>query len=262
MPIPIADHWFENVRIDEDVTLIFEPHVVPFLRCNIWHIRGRDRDLMIDTGTGLASLATFAKDILGHRVTAVATHVHLDHIGCHHEFGECLVHPLEAGGLRDPNKDMTLAGREFNPADLATLSLPSLAPLEISGPMVTALPHEGFDLSSYHLHPANGISCIGEGDSIDLGDRAFDVLHLPGHSPGSLGLWEARTGTLFSGDAIYDGPLIDDLHHSDRAQYEKTLQRLRRMPINRVHAGHDPSFGRDRLHQLIDRQMRLWDETR
>ena len=31
---------------------------------------------------------------------------------------------------------------------------------------------------------------------IDLGDRAFEVLHLPGHSPGSIGLWDATSGTL------------------------------------------------------------------
>ena len=79
----IADTWFEKNQIDGDITLIYEPHVVPLVRCNIWHIRGRDRDLMIDTGTGLTSLRTFAADILGAKVTAVATHVHLDHIGCH-----------------------------------------------------------------------------------------------------------------------------------------------------------------------------------
>jgi glyoxylase-like metal-dependent hydrolase (beta-lactamase superfamily II) len=50
---------------------------------------------------------------------------------------------------------------------------------------------------------------------IDLCDRVFEVLHLPGHSPGSIGLWERQTGTLFSGDAIYDGPLLDELRDSN-----------------------------------------------
>ena len=60
----VADRWFETQRIDDDITLIFEPHVVPLLRCNIWHVRGRDRDLVIDTGLGVASLYDFAKDFL------------------------------------------------------------------------------------------------------------------------------------------------------------------------------------------------------
>src|SRR5436309_1538339 len=50
MPLQIADRWFERRRIDDDITLLWEPHVVPLLRCNIWHVRGRDRDLLIDTG--------------------------------------------------------------------------------------------------------------------------------------------------------------------------------------------------------------------
>ena len=39
MPLPIADRWFEIKRIDDDITLLFEPHVVPLMRCNIWHVQ-------------------------------------------------------------------------------------------------------------------------------------------------------------------------------------------------------------------------------
>jgi glyoxylase-like metal-dependent hydrolase (beta-lactamase superfamily II) len=93
---------------------------------------------------------------------------------------------------------------------------------------------------------------VDEGDVIDVGDRRFEVLHLPGHSPGSIGLWEAKTGILFSGDAIYDGPLLDELPGSDIATYVATMKRLRDLPVAVVHAGHDPSFGRDRLRALCD----------
>ena len=258
----IADTWFEKNQIGGDITLIYEPHVVPLVRCNIWHIRGRDRDLMIDTGTGLTSLRTFAADILGAKVTAVATHVHLDHIGSHHEFDHCVVHLDEVDGLRTPSMDTNLVGGTFDPHNLATLYLPNLEDKtdpEIATPMVTALPYAGFDLSSYTIRPAKGIECVSEGDVIDIGNRAFEVMHLPGHSPGSIGLWEAKTGTLFSGDAIYDGPLIDDLHHSNLTEYEATMRRLLQLPVNVVHAGHEPSFNCARLHELITEQFRTWD---
>ena len=45
---------------------------------------------------------------------------------------------------------------------------------------------------------------LDEGDVIDLGDRVFKVLHLPGHSRGSIGLLEEATGVFFSGDVIYE----------------------------------------------------------
>jgi glyoxylase-like metal-dependent hydrolase (beta-lactamase superfamily II) len=86
----------------------------------------------------------------------------------------------------------------------------------------------------------------------DLGDRHFEILHLPGHSTGSIGLWEARTGTLFSGDAIYDGPLLDDLPESDIPTYVETMKRLRGLPVDVVHGGHDESFGRERLIEIAN----------
>ena len=97
---------------------------------------------------------------------------------------------------------------------------------------------------------------VDEGDVIDLGDRVFEVLHLPGHSPGSMGLWEAASGTLFSGDAVYDGPLLDGLPESNIAHYVETMKRLRELPVTVVHAGHEPSFGRERLRELADAYLR------
>ena len=96
---------------------------------------------------------------------------------------------------------------------------------------------------------------IDEGDVLDLGDSAFEVIHLPGHSPGSIGLWEKASGTLFSGDAIYDGPLLDEIEGADKQAYAATMERLRQLPVNLVHAGHDPSFDRARLHSLIDKYL-------
>jgi glyoxylase-like metal-dependent hydrolase (beta-lactamase superfamily II) len=251
MIVAIAERWFESRRIDDDITLLWEPHVVPLMRCNIWHVRGRDRDLLIDTGMGIASLREATRHLIDKPVTAVATHVHADHIGSHHEFDDCLAHRLEADGLDRPTGDFTLAGTDFDARDLATLKVRATGYV-IKGPLVTALPHADYDLAAFRIRPATVTRRVEEGDSVDLGNRRFEVLHLPGHSPGSIGLWEGASGTLFSGDAIYDGPLIDELHHSDRADYVRTMRRLRELPVSIVHAGHEPSFGRARLIELVE----------
>jgi glyoxylase-like metal-dependent hydrolase (beta-lactamase superfamily II) len=260
MALRIADHWFERRRLADGVTFLWEPHVVPLLRCNIWHVRGRDRDLMIDTGLGVCSLRSFARDILDKPVSAVATHVHIDHIGGHHEFEDCIVHQLEAEGLRSLGAGFTLAGDDFDGRDVATLRIPPMDGYAIEGPMLTALPSKGYDLTHYRLRPAPVTRAVDEGDVIDLGDRIFEVLHLPGHSPGGIGLFERKTRTLFSGDALYDGPLIDNLHHSNIEDYIRTLDRLRTLPAETIHAGHEPSFGRARLIELIDIQLSNWAE--
>ena len=70
------------------------------------------------------------------------------------------------------------------------------------------------------------------------------MLHLPGHTPGSIALLEERTGTLYSGDIIYDGALIDDLPNSDVAAYRRSMQFLADLDVSVVHPGHGHSFDR------------------
>lgn len=101
--------------------------------------------------------------------------------------------------------------------------------------LVDALPTAGWKPEDYAIVSATPTSLLVDGDVIDLGDRAFEVMHLPGHSPGSIGLWEPKTGILFSGDAIYDGALFDFLPDSDVQDYSRTMKRLRALPVTIVH---------------------------
>lgn len=247
--LPIADRWFETKRISDDITLLWEPYVIPLMRCNIWHVRGRDRDLVIDTGMGVANLREAMRPLLGRKVTAVATHTHLDHIGSHHEFDHTLVHELEADNLRTPHDRGTLQFSKLPPDYVRGLND---AGYVVDRDFITALPHASYDLDAYRLRDSVVSEIVREGDIVDLGNRHFEVLHLPGHSPGSIGLWEEATATLFSGDAIYDGPLLDEIEGADVEAYVATMKRLRVLPVDVVHAGHDPSFGRDRLVELVD----------
>ena len=247
MTLRVADRWFERRQIDADVTVLWEPHVVPLDRCNIWHVRGRDRDLLIDSGMGVCSLRRAAHDLFDHQTIAVATHAHYDHTGCFHEFETRIAHAAES---------------ESFVADAATsLRVDSLSPsfrryLDRVGYalrseyLITALPHREFPLDTWQQTGAAPTWLVEEGDIIDLGDKTFEVLHLPGHSPGSIGLWHAGNGTLFSGDAIYDGPLLDELPESDIDVYIATMERLLALPVKTVHAGHEDSFGRSRLAEI------------
>ena len=85
---------------------------------------------------------------------------------------------------------------------------------------------------------------------IDLGDRSFEVLHLPGHSPGSIALYEKATGILFSGDVIYDGPLAYEAYHTQMAEYVRSMKRVLELPVTIAHGGHFDSFGQDRLREI------------
>ncbi|EJL49676.1 metallo-beta-lactamase superfamily enzyme [Rhizobium sp. CF122] len=90
------DKWYEVKRLADDVTLISEPFIQEFYRCNIWHVRGRDRDMLVDSGMGVVSLREWVPLVTERDLIAVASHTHFDHIGCHHEFECRAVHSAEA----------------------------------------------------------------------------------------------------------------------------------------------------------------------
>ena len=251
----VADRWFERKTISDEITLLWEPHVVPLMRCNIWHVRGKQRDLMIDTGMGISSLLEAARDLLNKPVTAVATHTHTDHIGGHHEFSQCLVHRIEAPNLTNPPaEENTLLLSDFGNEYVEMLQAAGY-PCKPDEALITALPYEGYNIHSFHIEPAPSVVAVDEGDVVDIGNRQFQVLH----SPGSMGLWERKTGTLFSGDCVYDGPLLDELSDSHIGDYIASMKKLRELPVQVVHAGHDPSFGKERLHELIDAYLKRRD---
>ena len=210
-PVDATD-WYETIRMGDDITLIHEPWIKPFFRCNMWHVRGRDRDLLFDSGLGHFSLRENVELLSGHPLTCVASHTHFDHIGCHHEFGERCVHQAEAKILADPRNEWTLADR-YATEDMFDR------------------PPRSWDTVRYQVRPAPAQRILGHGEAVDLGDRHFEVIHTPGHSPGGIGLFERASGIFLSGDIVYDGPLIDDAYHSDREDYVATLRKLRELQL-------------------------------
>jgi len=240
--LPIAREWYTTRRYADGISLVYEPHVEPGLRCNIWHIHGRTTDLLVDSGLGLASLREAVAELSDRPVLAVASHTHFDHIGNHHEFEQRCCHPAEAATLSAPNSVNTVwqeylglvggLGEDYQP--------------------LTAVPHAGFSFDQYRILPAPPSRLIDEGDELDLGNRLFKVFHMPGHSPGSICLYEAATRTIFTGDVLYDGELLDMLAHSNPDQYAETLARLREIPADTFHCGHFGSFGQAQAQALID----------
>jgi glyoxylase-like metal-dependent hydrolase (beta-lactamase superfamily II) len=244
--VPVAADWFRVRPLSPARTLITEPHADELVSANVWLVRGRERDLLVDCGLGVASLRTAVDPLVAGRAPVlVVTHAHLDHMGSAHEFPECLAHPAEAVGDPPP-------GSLFGPALSEELGLDeALPPL-----LISALPHPGYDPAQYRLRPGVVTRSLCQGDVVDPGGRPLTVLHLPGHSPGRIALFDPADGTLFSGDVVYEGELLDSIVGSDAAQYRSSLLRLRSLPVRMVRPGHGPSFGRRRLHAIIDRYLK------
>ncbi|HEY6632900.1 MAG TPA: MBL fold metallo-hydrolase [Rhizobiaceae bacterium] len=231
--LPAGQPWFSRTSIDANLAAYTEPFLNDYFRANFYHLKGRDLDLVIDAGMGLAPLVPLLDLAPGKPVLAVATHIHADHVGSLHEFAERAGPRAEADAFATMDDRWTFAG-EFR-------ALPE---------PVTRLPTAGWRAEDYRIRPAPLTRILDEGDRIDTGDRSFTVLALPGHSFGCIGLYDERDGLLFSGDAIYDDTLIDDMWCSNRDDYRATMRRLLDLPVGIVHGGHGACFGEARLKEI------------
>jgi glyoxylase-like metal-dependent hydrolase (beta-lactamase superfamily II) len=252
--LPVAERWFVTQSADDPrITRIWEPHVHRLLRANFWHVRGSERDLVIDGGLGVRTAREVLPWMVGRDPLVVLTHAHCDHTGAAPEFEERLIHEAEADALREPEPwSLQLAVLDDGLRDAALALEPVHHDL-----LIDALPSPYYVPERWRPSRASPTATVRGGESIDLGDRQLQVLHLPGHSPGSIGLLDEHDGVLFSGDAIYDGVLLDDLDGGDVGEYVTTIRALQELDVRTVHAGHNESFGAERLRSLCAAYLAL-----
>jgi glyoxylase-like metal-dependent hydrolase (beta-lactamase superfamily II) len=224
--------WYQTRELELGVFVTLEPAVDAMFRAAMVTVRGRDRDLQFDFGCGLLPLRP-GLPLTDKPVLAVASHAHVDHIGGFAEFGDRLGHAAETFAFAGLPGVETFAD-EFR-------DWPGV---------VSALPVPGWTMSDWTLRPAPLTGTLAEGDRIDLGDRSFTVLHLPGHSPGGIGLLDESEGLLLSGDAIYDDEILDDLTGGSIPDYLRTMARLSRLECRLVIGGHGPEMTQARMMEI------------
>lgn len=93
--------------------------------------------------------------------------------------------------------------------------------------------------------PAQAIGhYLTDGEEICIGAIRFEVLHTPGHSPGSYSFYSADSGVVFTGDALFKGSIgRTDLPRGDYATLIQAVrERLLTLPDEtKVYSGHGPS---------------------
>ena len=116
------------------------------------------------------------------------THGHIDHAGGALELKEALGGiPIEGPDLRDKFllDDLPAKGREFG--------------------MLTA-------------RAVTPDRWLAEGDTVTLGDQTFSLLHVPGHTPGSLVFYNAANRFALAGDTLFQGSIgRTDMAYGDHA---------------------------------------------
>jgi glyoxylase-like metal-dependent hydrolase (beta-lactamase superfamily II) len=197
--------WFEIVEIEKGLWAIREPlHIEKVIS---YLVQGVESALLVDTGMGIGNIREVVSGLTELPIQVVNTHSHYDHVGDDHRFASVAVHEKERSTIErgvDAERVAGLVSEET-----------------FKGP-----PPADFAAERYRIRPAAVSRSLADGDMIGLGGIELRVLHTPGHSPGSICLWEASHQWLFTGDTAYRGPLYAQLPHSDFDAYVKSMRRL------------------------------------
>lgn len=186
-----TDGYFDVTRIDAETFAISEPQY--WQKNNSFVLKGQIRTVLFDTGSGTRDIKHIAGNVTRNPTTAIASHVHYDHIGSIAGFDQVAMVDLPI------NRERTVDNRY----------VPSLA---------------------MSLYPLARSFMVTEwwkpGEKIDLGGRVIEAVSIPGHSPDSIALVDRERGYAFVGDLIYAGELYAFLPGSDLGAYLESTRRL------------------------------------
>ena len=154
-------------------------------------LKGRDRALVIDTGTGYFQLRETVEALLGGMPYEVAlTHGHTDHAGGMGVFDRVWLHPADFELARQITPE---SRRRYGDMLKGVLGDPDV--WAYSGDQV---------LES----PVPELLPLEEGHRFELGGRTVETIATPGHTAGSVSFIDDASRILFSGDAANSNLLL------------------------------------------------------
>jgi len=221
---PLNWHW-KDVIYGADVHKSMAIHCIKdqSFESNIYLVTG-DRPVLIDTGTGrmigpimsrlreLVDISTLDRIVLTHR--------HYDHVGGARDLSDRLeakvfMHEADSEPVRNGDDQGTLAN-EF---------LDSVEPLDVID--------------------------VREGEVISTGEHDLRVIHTPGHTIGSICLFDDSNRALISGDTLFVGSVGRwDLPTGDIRLLKSSLLRLKDLGAESLYPGHGPFVEDGAKHQI------------
>jgi len=200
---------YKATPIDAKTFVIEEK--TPLSQSLCYLVCGEDRALLVDAGMPLGNIKKTVDRLTKLPVTVVNTHAHVDHIGSNFRFDDICYHEAD----REVFDLHTNA--EYLESQLVKLVL-SPALTKLLGPVVKRLITPKKSGSYYYFR---------DGHVFHLGGRELEVIHIPGHSLGSVCLLDRENRLLFNGDSLCEMCAL--LHLDGCASVEVFLASARRI---------------------------------
>ncbi|MHA2182110.1 MAG: MBL fold metallo-hydrolase [Promethearchaeota archaeon] len=183
-----AEQHFQISKVKDYLYVIMEniSSVHPVYRnnpLNLYLLLGSHSALLMDTGCGLFPLKPIVDNLIGERkLIVINTHYHWDHPLGNVEFSEVYIHENEVEIVSDP---YDVSYFRESPNEIVKI----------------------YAEQNFLIPPAKTIKPLKDGDQFDLGEIELQIIHCPGHSPGSICLL-TNTGELFTSDVAYYGDIF------------------------------------------------------
>lgn len=190
---------------------------------------GTHQALLWDTGYGYDDLYTLVRRITDLPLFVVNSHGHVDHVCGNCQFDSVFIHEADMELCRFHNSPLYRTPRSYS-----------------------VLP-KGFSAEEHIPQDCGCLRPVREGDVFDLGGKTLEVIHLPGHTPGSIGLLYREERALYVGDAVNDFLWLFLPEATKLSVYRDTLETVKALDFDWMILSHTHEIlPKSRLEHYID----------
>jgi glyoxylase-like metal-dependent hydrolase (beta-lactamase superfamily II) len=193
---------------------------------NMYIVEGKDKAMLIDTGTGVADISSLVNKTTTKPLIVINTHAHPDHSGGNYQFCEVYIQPRDSAGARPYSKYRPVKGNSNVPKEA-----------------------ERFKGKPFNTK----LLPLKDGQIFDLGGRRIQIIEAPGHTAGEICLLDMENKILFTGDNTNALvwlflPVCKPLH-----EYLQTLEMLeKRLPeYTTIMPGHNDPLPADFIRDQV-----------
>ncbi len=218
-----------------------------YVQSGVYLIRGQGENILIDTGNWTTpdydnGMGEFLIEKLDQEKNdlkyILITHFHYDHTGnaavLKQRYGAQIVaHPADKPIIEDPmlvTRAENLKRFGTTPAEvLADFNLAEGESLGLSDPEI---------VRRHWNRPVEVDVTVNDGDILEVGGLKLEIMHLPGHCPGQIGVWNKHSGTLYSADIMHFPTPLGPYPIGDAKAHRHSIERCIAIKPQLILEGH------------------------
>ena len=200
-------------------------------RTHCYLLEGNDKAALIDTGMGLIDMRKITESLTMREIFVINTHGHFDHITCNYQYPVSYLQPKDEQIFRESCRyerrisfwTDRLLKKGYSEKFIKSAEMRQIVEKLSRFPECT-LPE-----------------AMCEGMIFDLGGRSLQIIETPGHTEGSVCIYEKENDRLYTGDTICEqGVLLNFEYSADAEVFKKSIEKLRRIcnDRTRLYPGH------------------------